>query len=93
MCRPELVLLNENKGQTKPFLEIKNGRHPCLMKTFSGDFIPNDLLIGCEVNKNISDFKYKGIENFIFKFIIIIERSKQLAKESTDACHWTQHGW
>ena len=49
MCRPELVLIDETKGPIKPFLEIKNGRHPCLIKTFNGDFIPNDLLIGCEV--------------------------------------------
>jgi DNA mismatch repair protein MSH6 len=49
MCRPQLVVLDETSGPTKPFLDIKNGRHPCLIKTFSGDFIPNDLLIGCEV--------------------------------------------
>ena len=34
---------------SKPFIKIVNGRHPCLTKTFSGDFIPNDVLIGCKV--------------------------------------------
>lgn len=47
MCRPEIVVL-ENNDMT-PFLDIKNGRHPCLLKTFSGDFIPNDIVIGCKV--------------------------------------------
>lgn len=49
MCRPELVYPDE--GQT-PFLDIKNGRHPCLTKTFSGDFIPNDLVIGSQEAQN-----------------------------------------
>ena len=31
----------------QPFLEIRDGRHPCLTRTFlGGDFIPNDTLIG-----------------------------------------------
>jgi len=44
MSRPEIVLLDND---SKPFIDIKNGRHPCLMKTFSGDFIPNDVSFGC----------------------------------------------
>ncbi len=50
MCRPEIVVLDEQSRVVNPFIEIVNGRHPCLAKTFSGDFIPNDVLIGCEVN-------------------------------------------
>lgn len=31
----------------QPFLEIRDGRHPCISRTFSGgDFIPNDTVIG-----------------------------------------------
>uniref|UniRef100_A0A2K6S4I6 DNA mismatch repair protein n=1 Tax=Saimiri boliviensis boliviensis TaxID=39432 RepID=A0A2K6S4I6_SAIBB len=45
MCRP-VILLPED---TAPFLELKGSRHPCITKTFFGDdFIPNDILIGCE---------------------------------------------
>lgn len=36
-------------------LEIREGRHPCVARTFEGgDFIPNDTLIGI---KDVSDFK------------------------------------
>ena len=52
MCRPEIVCLDEASGPRTPFLDIKNGRHPCLIKTFSGDFIPNDVVIGCEDTNN-----------------------------------------
>jgi DNA mismatch repair ATPase MutS len=54
MCRPQIEMLDESKGITMPFIDIRNGRHPCLVKTFSGDFIPNDICIGCRVdNLNI----------------------------------------
>ncbi|XP_055475483.1 DNA mismatch repair protein Msh6 isoform X4 [Psammomys obesus] len=47
MCRPVILLPGED---TQPFLELKGSRHPCITKTFFGDeFIPNDILIGCEV--------------------------------------------
>ncbi|XP_048208929.1 DNA mismatch repair protein Msh6 isoform X2 [Perognathus longimembris pacificus] len=46
MCRPVILLPGED---TLPFLEFKGSRHPCITKTFFGDdFIPNDILIGCE---------------------------------------------
>lgn len=46
MCRPEILLPGEDRH---PFLELKGSRHPCITKTFFGDdFIPNDILIGCE---------------------------------------------
>ncbi|KAL1783825.1 DNA mismatch repair protein Msh6 [Sigmodon hispidus] len=46
MCRPVILLPGED---THPFLELKGSRHPCITKTFFGDdFIPNDILIGCE---------------------------------------------
>ncbi|XP_064596885.1 DNA mismatch repair protein Msh6-like [Liolophura sinensis] len=44
LCRPEVV--SPGKG-TKPFLEIREARHPCVTRTFGGgDFIPNDTVIG-----------------------------------------------
>ena len=44
-CRPVLVDANDEE----PFVEIVNGLHPALLKTFSGDFIPNDIVIGNKV--------------------------------------------
>lgn len=44
MCRPEIV----GHGSI-PFLDIKGGRHPCVVETYSGDdFIPNDVSINTE---------------------------------------------
>ncbi|KAL3892164.1 hypothetical protein ACJMK2_004398 [Sinanodonta woodiana] len=44
MCRPEIICPSEETG---PFLEVRDGRHPCVSKTFSGgDFIPNNTVIG-----------------------------------------------
>lgn len=46
MCRPVVLLPKED---TPVFLDLKGSRHPCITKTFFGDdFIPNDILIGCE---------------------------------------------
>jgi DNA mismatch repair ATPase MutS len=49
LCRPT-ILYNDDFGSLKPFIEIINGYHPCLTKTFSGDFIPNDVVIGSPVS-------------------------------------------
>jgi len=48
MCRPEIVLPDKNSAEDfQPFLEIRDGRHPCISRTFSGgDFIPNDTVVG-----------------------------------------------
>ena len=41
MCRPEVVT-----KETAPFLDIRDGRHPCVVQTFTGsDYIPNNTLI------------------------------------------------
>lgn len=50
MCRPTIVMLSEENGITKPFIDIKNGRHPCIARTFTGEFIPNDVVINNQVN-------------------------------------------
>ena len=40
MCRPEIM------STSFPYLEVLNGRHPCVSSTYSGDdFIPNDVII------------------------------------------------
>ncbi|KAI1894508.1 hypothetical protein AGOR_G00116520 [Albula goreensis] len=47
MTRPE-VLLPEDTPESRPFLDMRGSRHPCVTKTFFGDdFIPNDIFIGC----------------------------------------------
>lgn len=55
MCRPEFV---EPSTNIKPFIAIQNGRHPCIMRTFSGgDYIPNDTYVGApdETNPDSKD--------------------------------------
>ena len=49
LCRPE-VSLNESDNNMNPFIQIKNGYHPCLIKKFNGDYIPNDIIIGSQVS-------------------------------------------
>ncbi|VDD80594.1 unnamed protein product [Mesocestoides corti] len=56
-CRPQLCPLDLD---TKPFLEILGGFHPCLMRSFAGgDITPNDLQLGL-----ISDQKEKTVTGF-----------------------------
>ncbi|XP_038607513.1 DNA mismatch repair protein Msh6 [Tachyglossus aculeatus] len=46
MCRPVIVPPGDG---VPPVLELRGSRHPCISKTFFGDdFIPNDIVIGCE---------------------------------------------
>ena len=41
MCRQEFQYSKE------PFMEIREGHHPCITRTFTGDdFIPNDTTVG-----------------------------------------------
>ena len=36
----------------KPFIEIRNGVHPTVVSTFSGDdYIPNDIVVGIKDNE------------------------------------------
>eukprot|EP00112_Aurelia_sp_Birch-Aquarium-sp1_P001465 Seg1159.3 transcript_id=Seg1159.3/GoldUCD/mRNA.D3Y31 product="DNA mismatch repair protein Msh6" protein_id=Seg1159.3/GoldUCD/D3Y31 len=49
LCRPEGILpsSDETDKMVTPFIEIRNSRHPCISRTFTGDdFIPNDIIIG-----------------------------------------------
>ena len=42
MCRPSFT----SSGSFSPSLEVRGGRHPCVIHTHSGGaFIPNDVLI------------------------------------------------
>ncbi|XP_078085788.1 DNA mismatch repair protein Msh6 isoform X2 [Mustelus asterias] len=52
MTRPVVTLVDED---TQPFLELRNSRHPCVLKTFFGDFIPNDVFIGCQDAEDLED--------------------------------------
>ncbi len=47
MCRPEVILPSSPENEAvSPYLEILDGRYPCLARThYGGDFIPNDLII------------------------------------------------
>lgn len=41
MCRPVFV-----EASDYPVLHISNGRHPCILHTYSGEnFVPNDVVI------------------------------------------------
>lgn len=52
VCRPEIVLPTEQQ----PFIEIRDARHPCICKTFTGgDFIPNDTVIGIKDENDDTD--------------------------------------
>ena len=46
VSRP-IICANQNNDNA--FIEIINGIHPCLTKTFSGSYIPNDVVLGCKV--------------------------------------------
>ena len=40
MCVPKVT------ASEFPYLEIKDGRHPCVVQTYTGgEFIPNDIII------------------------------------------------
>ena len=57
MCRP-VVRVSEH-----PFLDIRAGRHPCVVQTFTGgDFIPNDTIIGSEVRNSYREERETGRE-------------------------------
>jgi len=50
----------------QPFIEVREGRHPCLSRTVSGgDFIPNDIVIGLA---DVSNYFYYSFDNFLLYF-------------------------
>ncbi|EDV19356.1 uncharacterized protein TRIADDRAFT_33687, partial [Trichoplax adhaerens] len=52
-CRPKVAFAGNND---EPYVEIRNGRHPCISQTFSGgDFIPNDTIIGIKDSNNCNE--------------------------------------
>ncbi|XP_044184294.1 DNA mismatch repair protein Msh6-like isoform X1 [Acropora millepora] len=57
MCRPEIVLPEQTEaGNFQPFFEIRDGRHPCISRTFSGgDFIPNDTVVGIKNDEDCEE--------------------------------------
>ncbi|CAF3445952.1 unnamed protein product [Rotaria sp. Silwood1] len=42
MCRP-IVLQTENDQQ--PFINIHDGKHPCMLEKATNTFIPNDIIL------------------------------------------------
>jgi DNA mismatch repair ATPase MutS len=47
MCRPS-VLQTDDEQQS--FINIQNGRHPCMLQKETDTFIPNDLILADQVN-------------------------------------------
>lgn len=61
MERPEIVLPGGG-SQSRPFLDLRGSRHPCVTKTFFGDdFIPNDIFIGCPGSEEDDDDDGKAL--------------------------------
>ncbi|XP_016132025.1 DNA mismatch repair protein Msh6 isoform X3 [Sinocyclocheilus grahami] len=61
MARPEIVLPGDG-SQSRPFLDLRGSRHPCVTKTFFGDdFIPNDIFIGCPDSEDDDDDNGKAL--------------------------------
>ncbi|XP_016389622.1 DNA mismatch repair protein Msh6 isoform X2 [Sinocyclocheilus rhinocerous] len=61
MARPEIVLPGDG-SQSRPFLDLRGSRHPCVTKTFFGDdFIPNDIFIGCPGSEEDDDDNGKAL--------------------------------
>ncbi|XP_059421667.1 DNA mismatch repair protein Msh6 isoform X1 [Carassius carassius] len=57
MARPEIFLPGDG-SQSRPFLDLRGSRHPCVTKTFFGDdFIPNDIFIACPGGEDDDDDK------------------------------------
>lgn len=51
MCRP--VILQANNDQ-QPFINIREGKHPCMLEKATNAFIPNDIILADQVNTNSS---------------------------------------
>ncbi|CAF1298843.1 unnamed protein product [Adineta ricciae] len=50
MCRPS-VLPTDNDQQ--PFINIQNGRHPCMLQKSTDSFIPNDIILADKSSNEI----------------------------------------
>ena len=83
MCRPEFQLSQQ------PFLDIKNGRHPCIVRTFSGDdFIPNDVTIG-EKEVRVTWWWSWSVHMYVCVFVCVClyVYRHDLSQESTEMCN------
>lgn len=47
MCRPTIIQV-ENDQQ--PFINIRDGKHPCMLEKATNTFIPNDIILADQVN-------------------------------------------
>lgn len=60
MTRPSVTL--PQTETTKPFIEIRNGYHPCITNVFAGgEFIPNDMVIGMPNKDNADVSSHAGV--------------------------------
>lgn len=66
MTRPNIVNTDANQ---QPFIHIVNGKHPCMLKKGTDNFIPNDIRLGDQVNLNRS-VCYKKV--FPFHIFVIM---------------------
>jgi DNA mismatch repair ATPase MutS len=48
MCRPNVLQIEDNQQQ--PFINIHNGKHPCMLQKATDTFIPNDIILADKVH-------------------------------------------
>jgi DNA mismatch repair ATPase MutS len=47
MCRPIVLQIEDNQ---QPFINIHDGKHPCMLQKATDTFIPNDIILADKVN-------------------------------------------
>jgi len=47
MCRPNILQTEDNE---QPFINIHDGKHPCMLQKATDTFIPNDIILADKVN-------------------------------------------
>jgi DNA mismatch repair ATPase MutS len=47
MCRPIVLQTKDNQ---QPFINIHDGKHPCMLQKATDTFIPNDIILADKVN-------------------------------------------
>lgn len=86
MNSKKIALLYQTVSTQQPFLEIRDGRHPCISRTFSGgDFIPNDTVVG------IKDVSMGILSTNIFKFLMKRIKSKLKRTPLSHSLAWIQN--
>jgi DNA mismatch repair ATPase MutS len=55
MCRPIVLQTKDNQ---QPFINIHDGKHPCMLQKATDTFIPNDIILADKVNFTKKKFYY-----------------------------------